>query len=87
MPEDKQRFRVDIGTWSLDRESGCASIQLEPISGAALQTTNQDEEPPEDRVVMFRRLLASGEVKNRAELAKRYGLSRARISQILGPGK
>lgn len=29
-------------------------------------------------------MLASGEMKNRAELARRTGVSRARVTQVLG---
>lgn len=32
----------------------------------------------------FRRLLETGEVRNRAELARRFGMSRARVTQIMG---
>jgi len=39
--------------------------------------------PAIQRVLEFQRLLDSGEVKNRAEIARRYGLSRARVTQIL----
>lgn len=31
----------------------------------------------------FKRLLDSGEVRNRAELARRFGVSRARVTQIM----
>ena len=34
----------------------------------------------------WRTMLAKGEVKNRSELARREGFSRARITQVLGPG-
>jgi DNA-directed RNA polymerase sigma subunit (sigma70/sigma32) len=87
MPDDKQRFRIDVGTWSLDRKGGRASIKLESTSDVVQQANGNHVDEPNDRVAMFRRLLASGEVKNRAELARKYGLSRARISQLLGPGK
>ena len=32
----------------------------------------------------FEEMLASGEVRNYAEIARRYGVSRARVSQIMG---
>ena len=36
-----------------------------------------------DRAAEFRRLLESGQVRNRAELARRFGLSRARVTQVM----
>jgi len=35
------------------------------------------------RVYEFRRLLDSGEVNSRVEIARRYGISRARVTQIM----
>jgi hypothetical protein len=39
---------------------------------------------PNQRVREWRRMLEAGEVANRAELARRVGVSRARVTQMLG---
>lgn len=36
-----------------------------------------------EQAVEFRRLLNEGLVNNRAEIAERYGISRARVTQVL----
>lgn len=38
---------------------------------------------PNKRVREWMRMLAAGEVANRAELARRVGVSRARVTQVL----
>lgn len=53
---------------------------------AADQSASADKKSaPAERAAEYRRLLADGVVKNRAELARREGISRSRVTQILGP--
>ena len=40
---------------------------------------------PKNLVAKWREMLESGEVTSRAELARRVGVSRARVTQALGP--
>ena len=40
---------------------------------------------PGERAREWRRMLESGEVASRAELARQAGVSRARVTQVLGP--
>jgi len=39
---------------------------------------------PKERAGEWRRMLDAGEVANRAELARQVGVSRARVTQVLG---
>lgn len=95
MSNGKQSFRVDIGRWELRREDGESVIDLHPC-GPNCKYCQREPEPPsktdqkliaEERRKRMLQMLESGEVKNRSELASVFGLSRARISQILGPKK
>jgi hypothetical protein len=40
-----------------------------------------------DRAREFQRLLDSAEVRNRAELARRFGISRASVTQVMGAAR
>lgn len=80
------RFRIDVGRWTLSRRNGHPQFELEPDPLVFEPIDTPDEpDPVTDRAAMFRHLLESGEVCNRAGLAKRFGISRARVTQILGP--
>ncbi|MEM9109140.1 MAG: hypothetical protein AAGC72_03880 [Planctomycetota bacterium] len=83
---DKYRFRLDVGRWTLSRSNGHPQFELEP-DPLMFEPAPDIEDTPgvQDRISLFRQLLQSGEVRNRAELAKRFGISRARVTQILGP--
>ena len=50
----------------------------------AVRRAARPRECPAERVERFRRMIESGEVRNRAELARRLGCSRAWISKVLG---
>jgi len=79
-------FRIDVGRWSLARSVDRTAIHLEPdplVLEPEVIGEDAAEVPP--RAEVFRRLLMSGEVRSRAELARQFGLSRARVTQILGP--
>jgi len=41
-------------------------------------------EPRPDRIALFQAMLASGQVRNRAELARALGCSRAWVTKVLG---
>ncbi len=38
---------------------------------------------PDEQAKLYRKLLASGKVKNRAELARKFGVSRAWVTKVL----
>ncbi len=85
---DKYHYRIDAGHWTLSRRDSQTIIELECdllVFNHANNIENAAEGP--DRAEYFRQLLSSGEVRNRAELARRFGISRARVTQILGPTK
>lgn len=82
----KCNYRIDVGRWTLSRCNGHPQFKLEP-DPLVIEPIEipDDPEPVTDRAAMFRHLLESGEVRNRAGLAERFGISRARVTQILGP--
>lgn len=85
-----QTFRIDVGCWTLSRSNGHPHFELEPDPHVfePIDTPDEPEPVPEpiaDRAAAFRHLLASGEVRNRADLARRFGISHARVTQVLGP--
>jgi hypothetical protein len=50
----------------------------------AREARAEKERPdPNERFREWRRMLEAGEVANRAELARRAGVSRARVTQVL----
>lgn len=73
--------------------SGCGSENLEARvslreerrerAGARKERGRRTREQAEE----FRRLLAEGVVGSQAELARRFGISRARVSQVLASGR
>lgn len=74
--------------------SGSLRTTAVPVAGppSALEDTTprQSASPRKqlsrtERAEKFRRLLAEGVIKTRAEFARHEGISRARVSQILGP--
>jgi hypothetical protein len=50
---------------------------------AQKETARVPRVPAIQRACEFQQLLDSAEVKNRAEIARRYGISRARVTQIM----
>lgn len=86
-----QCYRIDVGRWTLSRCNGHSHIEFEPdplvFEPNEIADTAEDIEDPVDRAALFRKLLQTGEVSTRAELARRYGISRARVTQILGPAR
>ena len=88
MSEQDQRFYIEVGSWEIVRTSGRPQVILRPgRSLADLQEPPVNPTPGTARTTMMRAMLESGLVKNRAELAKQLGISRARVSQILGSTK
>lgn len=83
---EKYCYRIDVGRWTLSRAGDRTVLELDP-GPLGFDHTDVIEEPtePADRVELFRQLLNTGKVRNRAELARRFGISRARVTQILGP--
>jgi DNA invertase Pin-like site-specific DNA recombinase len=43
------------------------------------------QEPTPDRAAVFQAMLDTGEVRNRAELARALGCSKAWVTRVLGP--
>lgn len=83
----QERFYIDEGRWKVTRlRSRVSTISLSPVEHSGGAATNALYRPKTiERVQMLRDMLRSGAVRNRAELARRLGVSRARISQLLGP--
>lgn len=50
---------------------------------AQQERTGHVRRDPNERAREWRRMLEAGEVANRAELARRVGVSRARVTQVL----
>ena len=48
------------------------------------RTARRVQPDPKERAGEWRRMLDSGEAANRAELARQVGVSRARVTQVLG---
>ena len=82
------RLTVELGAWYFKHLRQSRAILALPWKG--LQSVPKpDPKPqvlrgdPRARARQLQAMLDAGEVKNRAELARRLGLSRARITQIL----
>jgi DNA invertase Pin-like site-specific DNA recombinase len=79
-------FVVEVGSFALKGRGAAGRIFLYP-STAVEAIPPRDVPPPETargRAGRLRALLESGAVSSRAELARQLGVSRARVSQILG---
>lgn len=87
MPSSK-RFYLENGSWELVRSDGETNVRLHPNSSPNdLGNTANKSKATSSRAVELQEKLDSGEAKNRAELATLYNISRARVTQILGPMK
>jgi len=88
MPTDQQIFLLDIGEYEIVRKDGQVRIALHSAGDRPAPALQIAEVPtPSPRSEQMRTLLDSGLVKNRADLARRFNISRARVTQILGPNK
>lgn len=86
MPTDHQIFLLDIGEYEIVRVGGELRVALNRAGSLPAPDQKPAQTPtPSPRAEQMRALLNSGLVKNRAELARHFNLSRARITQILGP--
>lgn len=67
-------------------------LKQEPVYGVLMdfgrpvreRRSERARADPGERVREWRRMLEAGEVANRAALARRMGVSRARVTQVLG---
>lgn len=86
------RLTVELGAWYFKRLRQSRIILTLPWKGLKsipklapkLKVLRGD---PQARARQLQAMLDAGEVKNKAELARRLGLSRARITQILKRGE
>ena len=82
------RSHIDVGRFQVMREAGGTLIRLEPHDAAGPPSPAPASMADRPHNALFRahqlqELLDSGEVRNRAALAAKLGISRARITQIL----
>lgn len=82
------RLTVEIGAWYFKHLRQSRTILTLPWKGlkSALKSAAKPQvlrADPKARARKLQAMLDAGEVKNRAELARRLGLSRARVTQIL----
>lgn len=83
--QSKENYYIEVGAWEIVRENGQPKVVLYPgKSLAELRVNPQPKKRPSGRAILMRALLDAGVVRNRAELAQRFGVSRARVTQILG---
>lgn len=80
---------VETGTFQIARTAGGSVVFLLPDTSADPRSPSQphpDERSSraDQRARELQALLDRGEVKTRAEIANRLGVSRARVTQILG---
>ena len=78
VPRKNFSSRVVIELEAEKRRRECAREAAERAARATRLEVQRD------RAREFQRLLDSGEVRNRAELARRLGISRARVTQVMG---
>jgi hypothetical protein len=85
---------VELGSWTITGRGKDRKVTLFPFKtlNQIEQDSSATDRSPEqiqrgERRDKMRLMLETGVVKNRAELAEYFGLSRARITQILGPAK
>ena len=82
------RLTVEVGAWYFKHFRQSRIILTLPWKGIK-SVPKPTPKPqvlrgdPKARARRLQAMLDAGEVKNRAELARRFGLSRARITQIL----
>ena len=85
MPSEPQTFYLELGAWQIVRENGRPSIVLHPSK--PVDKIDEQSTPPKGvvlRAAQLQAMLDEGVANNRAHLAALLGLSRARITQILG---
>ena len=86
MPENQQTFFLEIGSFEIVRKSGNAVVCLQSCDEGPTQTAESIPQPARTtRAEQMQSLLDAGQVKSRSELARRFNISRARVTQILGP--
>ena len=82
-----QALVVDSGTFEVHRTARRTVVRLTPDRLGnpwhSPMPTDERSTHADERARELQRLLHNGEAKNQAELARRFGISRARISQIL----
>lgn len=64
----------------------CSPLHLKSLTRFRLEIINERaEHNPSEIAAEWQGMLDRGEVRNRAALARTLGLSRARVTQVLGP--
>ena len=93
-PSSDDERVIELGSWTITGRGTDRKITLYPFKTldqveqeAPATELSKDERQRENRRAQMQLMLDTGVVKNRAELAKHLGLSRARITQILGPAR
>lgn len=84
-----RRYPVEVGSFQLTGRGRNTQIKLYPGRGPEQLRADDDADtsPAHRRAQQLQALLDNGTVSNRAELARLLGISRPRVSQILGPAK
>jgi len=83
--QNREFFYIEVGAWEVVRENGQPKVVLHPGRPLAELDKKPATKPRSNRAAKMQAMLDAGVVRNRAELAKHFKLSRARVSQILGP--
>lgn len=82
---DEEFFYIEVGAWEVVYENDRPKVVLHPGKSLAdLGNRSTPNKPRSNRAASMEALLDAGIARNRAELAAMFGISRARVSQILG---
>jgi hypothetical protein len=88
-PEDSEhRLLVEVGSWKIRNLRRDRRLEIHPWTPPETLRSGPQKRPvvkqsPAARARFYQNLIDSGVVKNKAELARTLGLSRARITQIM----
>lgn len=79
---------IEFGTFAIIRESSGQVVILYPdcgkTAGSPTKPTDVRSRDANDRARSMQAMLDSGAARSRSQLAEHFGISRARVTQILG---